>query len=319
MKYRLISPKPYLPPELAAKNNLLVCHRCNTHLKSSKNHAPSKAYWNNLLPGDIPSEIAALTEPERHLLQRIIPYVKVIKFPGRFGQYGFKGHATLFALDIFEVSEKLPEMLPRSSTDVGIVVVVETLENLNVSKDYNISPDRVNKVLDWLIINNPLYKDVKVNLSARLNTQDVIRVIPVQRQRPNEPIDQATDAPNCSAYMRINDLSRIVRASWNQSNEEIFHSGHAGHQCFAMVMANLIRAAILPPSQWNINVLNRNMIEGDRFYEWIDSETRNQIMPIDDRGYLEIRNLDVVRHDILMFDNAFTIEYDLNHAFNGSL
>ncbi|GBM17240.1 hypothetical protein AVEN_95493-1 [Araneus ventricosus] len=123
VKYRLTSPKPYLPPELSAKKDLLVCRRCNTHLKSSKSHAPSKAYWNNLLPGDISGEIAALTEPERRLLQRIIPYVKVIKFPGRFGQYGFKGHATLFALDIFEVSEKLSEMLPRSSTDVGIVVV----------------------------------------------------------------------------------------------------------------------------------------------------------------------------------------------------
>ncbi|GBM01464.1 hypothetical protein AVEN_209285-1 [Araneus ventricosus] len=322
VKYRLTSPEPYLPPELSAKKDLLVCRRCNTHLKSSKSHAPSKAYWNNLLPGDISGEIAALTEPERRFLQRIIPYVKVIKFPGRFGQYGFKGHATLFALDIFEVSEKLPEMLPRSSTDVGIVVVTETLENLNVSRDYNISPDRVYKALDCLIANNPLYKDVRVNRFARLNTQDVIRVIPTQQQRPNEIDDKATDAPTRSAYMRINDLSRIVRASWNQRNEQIFQSGHAGYQCFAMVVANLIRAAILPPSQWDTNVLNRNMIEGDGFYEWIDWETRNQpsAFPIDNRGYLEIRNLDVVRHDILMFDNAFVIEYDdLNGAFSGSL
>ncbi|GBM38276.1 hypothetical protein AVEN_17722-1 [Araneus ventricosus] len=67
-KYWLTSPKPYLPPELSAKKDLLVCHRCNTYLKSSKSHAPSKAYWNNLLLGDISVEIAALTEPERRLL-----------------------------------------------------------------------------------------------------------------------------------------------------------------------------------------------------------------------------------------------------------
>ncbi|GBO41872.1 hypothetical protein AVEN_143063-1 [Araneus ventricosus] len=246
----------------------------------------------------------------------------MIKFPGRFGQYGFKGHATSFALDIFEVSEKLPEMLPRSSTDVGIVVETETLENLNASRDYNISPDRFYKALDWLIANNPLYKDVRVNRFARLSTQDVIRVIPTQQQRPNELDTKATDAPTRSAYMRINDLSRIVRASWNQRNEKIFQSGHAGFQCFAMVVANLIRAAILPPCQWDTNVLNRNMIEGDGFYEFIDWKTRNQpcAFPIDNRGYLEIRNLDVVRHDILMFYNAFAIEYDdLNGAFNGSL
>ncbi|GBN45012.1 hypothetical protein AVEN_56208-1 [Araneus ventricosus] len=125
-----------------------ICQKKCYPNQSSKSHAPSKAYWNNFLPGDISVEIAALTEPERRLLQRIIPYVKVIKFPGRFGQYGFKGHATLFALNIFKVSEKMPEMLPRSSTDVGIVVVTETLENLNESRDYNISPDRVYKALD---------------------------------------------------------------------------------------------------------------------------------------------------------------------------
>ncbi|GBM38275.1 hypothetical protein AVEN_17721-1 [Araneus ventricosus] len=89
-----------------------------------------------------------------------------------------------------------------------------------------------------------------------------------------------------------------------------------------MVASNLIRAAILPQSQWVANFLNINMIEGEGFYEWIDRETRNQpsAFPIDNRGYLEIRNLDVIRHDILMFDNAFAIEYeDLNGALNGSL
>lgn len=72
-------------------------------------------------------------------------------------------------------------MLPRLSTDVGIVVT-ETLENLNVSKDYNISPDHVYKALDKLIANNPLYKDVRVNQFAQLNMQDVICIIPAQQQ-----------------------------------------------------------------------------------------------------------------------------------------
>ncbi|GBM63459.1 hypothetical protein AVEN_260895-1 [Araneus ventricosus] len=132
-----------------------IGNRCNTHLKSSKCHAPSKAYGNNLVPGDVSGETAALTKSERRLLQRIIPYVKVIK-----------------------------------------------------------SPD--------------------------------------QQQRPNEPDDHATDAPTRSVYMRINDLSRIVRGFWNQRNEEIFQPGHAGHQCFAMVVANLISTDILPPRDTNV-------------------------------------------------------------------
>lgn len=51
-------------------------------------------------------------------------------------------------------------------------------------------------------------------------------------------------------------------------------------------------------------------------------ETRNQqgAFPIDNRGYLGIRNVDIVRNDICIYDNAFLIVYDdLNGAFNGNL
>lgn len=101
---------------------------------------------------------------------------------------------------------------------------------------------------------------------------------------PNEPDDEPTDASTLSAYVQINNLSRILRASWNKGNEEIFGSGHAGHQCFAKVVSNLIRATTLPPSQWDKNVLNQNLTKGDGFYERIYWDTRNQpdAFPIDD-------------------------------------
>lgn len=67
----------------------------------------------------------------------------MIKFSGEFGKCYFTGHTTLSALSISEASENVRETLPRSSTDVEIVVVVETLESSNVSKDYSILPDRV--------------------------------------------------------------------------------------------------------------------------------------------------------------------------------
>ena len=110
----------------------------DTHLKNSrKTQAPPKAYWNKLNPGIIPDEMKALTQPEQRILSRVIALLKVIKFTDRFSQYGFKGHATLFALDIFEVNEKLPDILPRSSDESGIVVVTESLENLNLKHDFS--------------------------------------------------------------------------------------------------------------------------------------------------------------------------------------
>lgn len=78
-----------------------------------------------------------------------------------------------------------------------------------MSKEYRILPDCVYKALDWLIFNNLLYKDARVNTFARLNTQDVIHIISSQQKQPTQPNDQCID---CSAYMKINDLLRIIRA-----------------------------------------------------------------------------------------------------------
>ncbi|KAG5685123.1 hypothetical protein PVAND_014319 [Polypedilum vanderplanki] len=262
--YQNVTPKLYLPTELIEKEVLTVCHRCHTHLKSSKTQCPSKAYWNNMRPGDIPDEIKVLTKAERRLLSRIIPYVNVIKFDGRFGQYGFKGQATLFALDIFEVTDKLQNILPRSSDDTGLVVITETLENLNSSREYRISRERVYAALRWLIANNPLYHDVTVNDSARLETRDIIRVIPAEINQQQSTTTESTTEPSVrSAYISTDkkkNVSRILRASWHQANLNVFPE-FGGTQCFAMVLANIVRAAILPPSRWTKNILDENMIE----------------------------------------------------------
>jgi hypothetical protein len=63
-------------------------------------------------------------------------------------------------------------MLSRSSDNVGIVVVTETLENLNRSRDFTISRDRVYSALAWLQANNGLNHDVRTDHFARLDQQD---------------------------------------------------------------------------------------------------------------------------------------------------
>lgn len=334
VNYRNVVAKSYLPEELANKDVLIVCHRCNTHLKNGqKKKCPSKAYWNNLDPGIIPDVISALTEPERRLLARIIPFVKVIKFNGRFGQYGFQGNATLFALDIFEVAEKLPEMLPRSSDDAGIVVVTETLENLNRTRDFTISRDRVYQALTWLQTNNPLYSDVKTDHFARLDPEDIIRVVePIEQQEQHvqsqDIEDDVIQVERRSAYIPLDknrNISRILTADWHQGNSNIFRSGYAGVQCFAMAIANIVRAEILSPLQWDKNVLNKNMFEGDniyatiRFLTYFMREKGKDVVLIPDSGYLELRNLDVIKHDFLMYDNAFSLNYDHDWLCQGNL
>jgi hypothetical protein len=319
--YRLCTPKSYLPPELAEKDKLEVCHRCNTHLKDAKKlHAPPKSYWNKLDPGPIPNEIKDLTLPEQRMLSRMIPFIKIVKYDGRFGQYGCKGQSVLFALDIFEVSEKLPCMLPRSSADTGIIVVSEILDELNITKQYTISRDRVYAALQWLITHNPLYNDVTVNHFAQLNINDIIRIVPAEQPAQQQPPPQDNaiqvqnaNAPNQNVFKRISDTSRILRASWHQGRDLIFTSGHAGIQCFSMVIANIVRAAILPPNRWNKNIINQNMIAGDNLCAEIHLLTEYggpEVFPIPESGYMELKNLDVVKDDYIMYEASLSFDYD---------
>ncbi|CAG9799443.1 unnamed protein product [Chironomus riparius] len=298
----------YFPNELKRSEPLRVCHRCKTHITSKKTMWPSKAYWNNLDPGVIPDEILQLSKAEQGLLARVTPYVKIIHLPGRFGQYGFRGQAVLFAQDLFEVTEKLPHMLPRSTSDSQMMVVTSHLENLNITREYTVSRTRLNDALQWLIDNNPLYKDVVIDHDVRLNQNDLIR-----EQQAEEESGQNQET---SAYKEIGTSSRILRASWHQGNESMFTSGYAGVQCAAMVLANIVRAVIIPPNQWTKLMLDGNMIAGDEIYTKIrNSSNRN----LDVNGHLDIRDFNNIRGGFQMFENSFNINYAPESPFFGSL
>ncbi|GFV65002.1 uncharacterized protein TNCV_763441 [Trichonephila clavipes] len=107
-----------------------------------------------------------------------------------------------------------------------------------------------------LIASNSLYKDVTIDQNVVINEEDTKRggeEAPGQRwlRRPMANLQRA--------YLRINDFSRIVRASWHQANDRVFISGFAGVQCCAMVLANILRAYIPSPKHWSTNELNLNM------------------------------------------------------------
>ena len=102
-----------------------------------------------------------------------------------------------------------------------MIVVTETLDGLNISRAYSISPSRVYKALDWLNANNSLYEDVRVDRFARLIIHDVISVIashlPSSMVRPN----LRSNPPTRGSYVAINTFSRIIRDSWNQIDQNI--------------------------------------------------------------------------------------------------
>ncbi|GFT80294.1 uncharacterized protein NPIL_246441 [Nephila pilipes] len=146
-KCYLTETKAYLPDELRHRSMLLLCHRCKNHINSNKDHSPPKAYWNNLDPGPIPRELQELTQIEIRQLVRIKPFITIIKFDGVLGQYVFRAQAVLFAQDLHEIAEKLSNMRLRPTNNLDVVVVTETRENLNISREFSIDPSRANRAL----------------------------------------------------------------------------------------------------------------------------------------------------------------------------
>lgn len=160
-------------------------------------------------------------------------------------------------------------MLPRAPTDSGLVIITENLENLNITRQFSVSPPKVYAALQWLVDNNPLYQDVIIDRNIDLNQQALVRIT-------QQPAEVCNNQPAENLYVAINNVSQVLRASWNQSTSSIFTSAYAGVQCCAMALANVFRASIHTPNQWNQSILDQNLIAGDDIYGQIYSLTAEQ-------------------------------------------
>ncbi|KAH9639682.1 hypothetical protein HF086_002508 [Spodoptera exigua] len=153
-------PENILPNELIAQHDVIsACHRCVGILRKSR--TPTQAYWNNMSLDEIPPEIASLSDVEVRLLSRIIPFVKMVKLGGRFGQHGFHGQAVLFGQDVEEIAEQLPLRI----SSAGLVIICEQLESVERLRQFSVNIQKLRAALDWLIANNPLYRNVTVNFN----------------------------------------------------------------------------------------------------------------------------------------------------------
>jgi Helitron helicase-like domain at N-terminus len=293
----------YLPEEIL-KLDLALCHRCKFWVQNKKKGAPPKAYWNELNPGPIPFEILSLTKLETRLLARVKLYLKIVKYTGSFGHYGFNGQNILFAQDIFEIVEKLPTMLPLTLEEADIIVVTEELDNIIKTREYQINRDRVSLALNWLIRNNACYKDVINNSkNVHLDILDAVRV-----EQPSEV--------SVSEYRNINDESRILRGSWNQASKIFNSHNFAGVQCCAMALAFILKSTLLPPSNWNANSYNDVMLRGNDLYTQI---RQNLGISAPTNGYLGVEHFDHIREGFKAFATEFSLDYDADTQYFGNL
>lgn len=238
-----------LPTELKRVGSIVSCLRSANLLRGHK--TPSQAYWNEMHLDVIPPEIASLSEVEKRLLSRIIPFLKIIKLTGRFGQYGLRGQAVLFAQDVGDIAEQLP----LNITDAGLAFITETRENVENCREYCVNIDNLKNAMTVLKRINPLYHDVEVNYEAlSLNLAEICQVS--QNSEENVPENNIQDIQ--VTQLELTEIAggrAIVRGSFHQGHAR-FSDDSRGRQCTANAAVAIAASNLKDSARWSSNFID---------------------------------------------------------------
>ncbi|KAF9404700.1 hypothetical protein HW555_014214 [Spodoptera exigua] len=255
-----------LPEELIALDKITTCSRCNNHIKKRK--IPPTAYWNKMMPAEIPPELANLTSFEERFLCRIVPFLKIMKLNNRFSQNWCKGQVILFAKDVVEIADQLP-LTPHQA---GLILVVESLEDLSSSKEFVVDTQRLNKALTWLISNNHLYRDVQHILNLRQTL-----------------LQDGTEETSSNQYVIINDNKAILRGSFHQG--DLRFNSSRGKQCTGIAAVACVAFTVLDPNNWSKSDIDYILIIGDKYYNDCIASRNNPAFGEMNPDYLAVTDL----------------------------
>ncbi|OXA43510.1 hypothetical protein Fcan01_21708 [Folsomia candida] len=132
-----------LPPQMK------VCQRCKNNLQKFK--IPPKSKINGMALPPIPKELECLSMAETRLISQVKPHMKQIK--------------------------EVVDQLPMTTENSDFIVVNETNDKTDLTKQFRVRPKKVYEALRWLKDNNPLYRNEDVQhdyLTADEVTGDII-------------------------------------------------------------------------------------------------------------------------------------------------
>ena len=141
-------------PHQAGAGTSFVCLRC----KRDKKHPKLFSSQNGMIPSKVPNELQGLTSTEEMLIARALPIINV--YIKRGGQRGYSGHCINLPQNVSELAKSLP----RTPKDLALIVV-NIKGHDGHSKSLFVRRAVVLSALQWLIDNNPLYNDVKIDYS----------------------------------------------------------------------------------------------------------------------------------------------------------
>ena len=150
------APDDFTVPDSGIKQ--WMCKTCDNPLKRGK--LPAQAKANNLDLEDIPSELSDLNSLEVRFISLRIPFMKMVALPcGK--QRAIHGPAVNVPTDLTPVCTLLPR-LPSQMQMVPVKLKRKLCYKGHYMFQY-VRPVKVLAALQWLKLNNPLYKDIEIN------------------------------------------------------------------------------------------------------------------------------------------------------------
>jgi hypothetical protein len=147
-----------LSHSMSAENEEWLCQTCLRYLRQNK--MPPQSDANNLKLPPIPEELKGLSSLEERLLSQRYPFMKMLALPkGR--QNAIKGAVVNIPVDMDTVTD----MLPRTPTQAGFVPL-KLKRKAEYKGHYSfqyVRPDKIRRALQWLLLNNLLYSNVKIS------------------------------------------------------------------------------------------------------------------------------------------------------------
>ena len=135
-----------------------ICKTCHNALKGGV--LPAQAKANNLDLDNIPLELSDLNPLEVRLISLRIPFMKMVALPcGK--QRAIHGPAVNVPTDLTPVCTLLPR-LPSQTQMVPMKLKRKLCYKGHYMYQY-VRPAKVLAALQWLKLNNPLYKDIEIN------------------------------------------------------------------------------------------------------------------------------------------------------------
>jgi hypothetical protein len=266
--------------------------------------------------------------------------MKIYNIRDKNGQASFKGNVIHFAQQIEEVSD----VLPRNMNDIDVIIVNESLKNIDKVNQLLVRPHYILEALNWLIVHNCLYNNVK-KINTNIKQYDLTQIIingikKFQKTNPceaegiqhtlnlandqltqmsnNQTLNQSIDSQllspiiNLNEYVAINPRIAILRSDYNQGML-LFSNETRGQQCTAISAYAIASTFFTPINEWTIDIINDIILSGDMYYSICQERLAHQLHPFN--RYLDVQE---VLGTININNTEITLQYWSNDIFNDS-